>query len=73
MAIIGTNPYAVMTDTSRTYHLIDSNKPPTTDNILSTVQGEMVYTEITMSEHEFMRSGDTTPDEFNDQIKLDLC
>jgi hypothetical protein len=73
MAIIGTNPYAVMTDTSRTYHLIDPNKPPTTDNILSTVQGEMVYTEITMSEYELMRSGGMTPDEFNDQIKLDLC
>ena len=33
----------------------------------------MLYTEITMSEHEFMRSGDTTPDEFKELIKLDLC
>ena len=72
MAIIGTNPY-VMTDTSRNYHLIDPSKSPTTDNILSTVQGEMLYTEITMSEYELMRSGGMTPDEFKDQIKLDLC
>ena len=57
----------------RNYHLIDPSKSPTTDNILSTVQGEMLYTEITMTEYELMRSGGMTPDEFKDQIKLDLC
>ncbi len=57
----------------RNYHLIDPSKSPTTDNILSTVQGEMLYTEITMSEYELMRSGGMTPGEFKDQIKLDLC
>jgi len=69
----------MMTDTTYTldptyYHLIDPSKPPTTDNILSTVQGEMVYTEITMSE--FMSDkikGDMTDDEFKESIKKELC
>jgi len=69
MAIIGTNPHIM----NRAYHLIDPSKSPTTDNILSTVQGEMLYTEIVMSEYELMRNGGMTPDEFKEQIKLDLC
>jgi len=69
MAIIGTNPY-IMNDA---YHLIDPSKLPTTDNILSTVQGEMVYSEIVMSEYELLRSDSMTEDVFKEQIKLDLC
>lgn len=59
----------------RNYHLIDPSKSPTTDNILSTVQGEMLYTEITMTEYDMLRKNGSgmTYDEFKESIKLDLC
>jgi hypothetical protein len=70
MAIIGTNPY-IMNDA---YHLIDPSKLPTTDNILSTVQGEMLYAEIVMTEFMLSKiSSGMTDDEFKEHIKKELC
>jgi len=57
-----------------TTKLIDPTKPATTDNILSTVQGEMLYAEIVMTE--FMSSkinSGMTEDEFKEHIKKELC
>jgi len=70
---VNSNTNGMGSVTGRNYHLIDPSRPPTTDNILSTVQGEMLYSEIIMSDYELMRSGGMTEDEFKEQIKLDLC
>ena len=76
-----TPPYANYAKHSMSNHipdigakLIDPTKPATTDNILSTVQGEMLYTEIVMTE--FMSSkinSGMTEDEFKEHIKKELC